>query len=84
MHIRNGHEPYTSSLDAIRRWPETATALAVSLDSEGYLRLAAPYGFDDAFDLIVRPTSPEMVDVVKERVEAKRWAKTWPKLTFKF
>ncbi len=82
MHLRDGHDPYTSSVDAIRHWPETATALAVSLDSDGWLRFAAPYGFDDAYDLIVRPTSPEHVDTVKQRAEAKRWAKIWSKLTF--
>lgn len=28
MHIRNGDQPYSSALDAMRYWPETATAVA--------------------------------------------------------
>jgi uncharacterized protein len=82
MHLENGHPPYTSSLDALRRWTETATAIAITLDAKGKLVVAAPYGVDDALDLIVRPTSPEVTELVKARAEKKRWAKIWPKLTF--
>src|SRR5574342_868194 len=32
MHIRNNLLPYTSSVDAISKFPETATALGVKLD----------------------------------------------------
>ena len=80
MHLRNGDEPYGSTLDAMRHWPETVTALAVSFGSSGQVILAAPFGVDDLFDLIVRPTSPEMAEIVAERAAAKRWTKIWPKL----
>lgn len=82
MHLRNGDVPYRSTSDAIKQWPETATALAVSIGSAGQVILAAPHGVDDLFDLIVRPTTPERADLVAQRAEAKRWAKIWPKLKF--
>jgi hypothetical protein len=82
MHLQNGDEPYVSTLDAIRNWSETATAVAVTLGSAGNVVLAAPHGVDDLLDLVVRPTSPDKSAVVTERAAAKRWAKLWPKLVF--
>src|SRR5689334_17072920 len=34
MHLHNGEEPYASALDAISRWPETATCVAVTLQDD--------------------------------------------------
>jgi len=82
MHLRNGDAPYTSTTDALRHWPETATAVAVSLGQDGLLELLAPHGLDDLLELIVRPTSPAKAAIAAERAEAKRWAKLWPKLRF--
>ena len=82
MHEQYGDAPYGSCLEAMRRWPETATAVALSLDSRGKLVVAAPYGLDDLFDLIVRPTRSELTMIVKERAEKKRWKKIWSSLTF--
>lgn len=50
---RNG-EPYASATDAIARWPETATCIAVSRPARGALRLHAPLGIDDLVRGIVR------------------------------
>ncbi len=82
MHAPAGHEPYPSCVEAIRHWPETATAVAVTLVGERDVHLAAPHGVDDLLDLVVRPTSPEHAAVVAERARAKGWAKKWPKLRF--
>jgi hypothetical protein len=82
MHVRNGDEPYTSAVDAIAHWPETATAVAVTLSSDRVIKLAAPHGVDDLFDLVVRPTTPQKAAIVVERAAAKRWAGLWPKLRF--
>ncbi len=80
MHERNGDAPYGSTEDAIRRWPETATAVAVRA-AAGRLDVLAPYGLADLFAMTVRPT-PGFADarlaVVVERVRAKRWRERWP------
>lgn len=54
MHLRNKEAPYLSVEDAMKRWPETATAVGVALDREGELRILAPHGLQDLFGLKVR------------------------------
>ncbi|MDB5054070.1 MAG: hypothetical protein JWM44_2120 [Bacilli bacterium] len=49
MHLRNNHSPYTSVEDAMKRWPETATAVAVKLNDHNELVIVAPYGLEDLF-----------------------------------
>ena len=64
MHDRNGDAPYLCATDAMRHWPETATAVAVRRDVDegnagggnagggnagGGLAIAAPFGLDDLF-----------------------------------
>jgi hypothetical protein len=56
MHLRNGDDPYTSARDAIRHFPETATAVAVRLTPQNTLEFVAPFGFEDLLALVVRPT----------------------------
>ena len=83
MHLRNGDAPYASASDAMRRWPETATAVAVRLTAGDELEFAAPFGFDDLFALIVRPTPAFHGDRhvnFLERVRDKAWLRAWPLL----
>jgi hypothetical protein len=84
MHVENGDQPYSSSIDAIKYWPETATAVAARLwDEESQrLELAAPYGIDDLVNLVVRPTPAfeEKREQFYQRLEKKNWKKIWPKL----
>ena len=47
MHTVNNDFPYSSSTEAIAKFPETATALGVKLDEEGKLVLTAPHGIKD-------------------------------------
>ncbi len=56
MHTRNGDLRYTSATDAIRHWPETATAVAVRRCGAGGWEITAPFGLDDLLHLILRPT----------------------------
>jgi hypothetical protein len=81
MHERNGHDPYRDVADALAHWPETATAIAARLGSNG-VEILAPCGVADVLAMILRPTpaycsKPEMV---RARMEAKGWRKRWPKL----
>jgi hypothetical protein len=82
MHMVNGDEPYSSLEDAISKWPETATAIAVRLEGQGKVEILAPHGFGDLFRLLVVPTPhfEKRLDRVRERVMQKQWEKTWPKL----
>lgn len=44
MHQRIGDAPYRSVAEAMRHWPETATAVAVASDGKGSIRINAPFG----------------------------------------
>ncbi|MET8044359.1 nucleotidyltransferase family protein [Micromonospora sp. NPDC005215] len=80
MHLRNGDEPYMSALDAISRWPETATCVAVTLRNDS-VRLVSSHGLTDLVGMVVRP-SPAMDNAtgratVQRRVEVKGWLHRW-------
>jgi hypothetical protein len=84
MHRRNGDAPYGSVTDAMRFWPETATAVAVRRTDRDECEVAAPYGLDDLFGLILRPT-PRFADAegrisLAARARTKGWLTTWPLL----
>ena len=87
MHLRNKVEPYSSTVDGIAKFPETATALGVKLTDDQTVLLAAPYGVEDVIHLRIKPTpffkeSPERLEIFKERVKQKNWTAIWNKLTF--
>jgi len=82
MHERNADRPYASCEDALRHWPDTSTAVAVRL-TDGHLDVLAPFGLDDLFSLIVRPTPAfigERLPIVRARLQEKRWLERWPRL----
>lgn len=85
MHLVNQLPPYQSATDALAHFPETVTAIGVSLDNSGRLKLAAPYGIDDIIGLKLRPT-PAFADgsphhhIYQARIQNKNWQATWPKL----
>jgi hypothetical protein len=83
MHGRNADYPYLSASDAMKYWPETATAVAVRLDNHGHIEVSAPFGLDDLFALIVRPTErfvAEKHSIYVSRVRSKNWQVIWPNL----
>lgn len=82
MHEVNNDAPYTSSLDAICKWPETATAVAVTLGDDGQVIFEAPLGADDLIGLVVRPTFAfeDKMDQYRSRARKKNWSAKWPKL----
>lgn len=83
MHTRNGHPPYSDTADALRRWPETCTALGVAWRG-GRFEVLAPFGLADLFGLVVRPTADdaETIALVRRRVRQRHWRQTWPLLVF--
>ena len=84
-----GTVPYRSACDAVSKYPEQCTALAVRLRKDGQLELFLPYGTKDIEDFIVQPTphfliSPERLAVYTERMKKKEWQSKWPPLEVRF
>jgi hypothetical protein len=82
MHLSNG-EPITNSFEeAIRQWPETATAIAIRLTNDGDLEIFAPYGVADLQNLIVCPTPYHRANPgsYNFRTTTKGWSTSWPEL----
>jgi uncharacterized protein len=84
MHERNGDAPYRNTEDAIRCWPETATAIAARLSGTG-VAVLAPHGVQDLVNLIVRPTPAfaQKQSIHSARISSKDWARRWPGLRFR-
>ena len=83
MHSRNDDKPYQSSSDAMRYWPETATAVAARRSGRDELEIASPLGLDDLFNLLLRRTQRfacEKLPIYEERVRSKAWIDLWPLL----
>ena len=83
MHERNGDAPYASTIEAMRYWPETATAVAARRRGPDDCDIAAPLGLDDLLALKLRPTarfSGEKRRVYEDRLRTKDWAASWPRL----
>lgn len=81
-HKWNNLAPYKSTEDAISQWPETVTAIGVTFDESGGFCLVAPYGIDDLNNFIVRPTPTFLnkIDILKDRVQKKKWLEKWPNI----
>lgn len=75
----DNRKPYLSLEDAIRRWGTTITCIGVRFENNR-LKVYAPYGLDDLFNMIIRPIK---LDFKKEDYLKKvnKWQKKWPKLT---
>lgn len=73
--------PFVSLEHAMACWPETATAVGVSLGSDGQLRVIAPLGLSDLFGLVLR-RGPLLrdADAFTQRLRSKRFLERWPLL----
>lgn len=85
MHIKSNMSPFSSSVDAISKFPETATALGVKLNENNNVILTAPYGIYDVVNLEVKPTpyftkTKERVEIYEERISKKNWKSIWKNL----
>jgi hypothetical protein len=81
MHTRNGDAPYQSATDAMKYWPETATAVAARCNAAGNIEISAPFGLDDMFEGVIRPTPRFMAEkraIFDLRCREKRWLEQWP------
>lgn len=82
MHNFNKEAEYQSMEDAIEKWPETATAIAIKLEKTGEITVLKPHGLSDLFRLIVRPTPhfSNKKQRVIDRLNSRDWLRIWPKL----
>ena len=84
MHIKNKIPPYVSSFDGVAHFPETPTAIAVRLNNNK-IEILAPYGLNDLFEGLVRPTPPFNPDsnlhtIYSNRIQNKNWSSIWNEL----
>jgi hypothetical protein len=82
MHRRNGDAPYKDTEDAMRHWLESATCVAVRLESGGRLGILAPFGLDDLLALRSGPTASGRAHPVDycARMQRKDWPARWPRV----
>ena len=84
MHKINRIPPYASSSDGVAHFPETPTAIAVRLNNNK-LEILAPYGLNDLFEGLVRPTPPfnensKLYTIYSNRIQNKNWGSIWNNL----
>lgn len=86
MHYKNDLPPFTSTIDGISNWVETATCIAVKKRADE-LDFLWCYGLEDVLNLIARPiprySEPDLLPVFERRVAEKRWEERWPRLRIK-
>ncbi|SFD98424.1 hypothetical protein SAMN05216378_1870 [Paenibacillus catalpae] len=87
MHLVNNDDiqPYTSSVDAMSKFPETVTALGLTLDEHGRVVLSAPCGIEDLLGFVIRPTahfeqSTALMQIYEKRLAKKNWKSRWSKV----
>lgn len=80
MHTLHGDRPYADTSEAVAKWPETCTAVAVRMTDENRLELLAPWGIDDLVSMVIRPTPAfeHRAGEFKSRQDKKQWQKKWP------
>lgn len=93
QYYMNIHSPntqkYISSKDAVAKFPEKCTAIAIRLDNNHELELFTPYGIDDLINFKISPTPHYSTDkerqlVYNERIKKKNWIKLWPNISIDF
>ncbi len=72
--------PLRSLDEAVASWPETATSVAVRLNSDDTISVIAPLGLEDLFDVVIR-RNPARVSVAtyRQRIRDKRYHERWPR-----
>ena len=82
------HEEFNHSVDAlcsleeaVGSWPETATAVAVTLEADDDMKVIAPLGLEDLMGMVVR-RNPRRVSLAtyRARVVRKRYRDRWPEV----
>ncbi|MEE2061611.1 nucleotidyltransferase family protein [Rhodococcus artemisiae] len=72
--------PFTSSSDAIDHFASTTCCFGITRKAGGDPEVYAPHGFDDLFNMVLRP-NPVMAPREVYDAKADRWREEWPRLT---
>lgn len=80
MHTANGDLPYTSSLDAMRHWPEKETAVGIRQVGLSQYECIAAFGFESLLKGYVTFNSIGSRLAYDHRLKSKGWLKQWPLL----
>ncbi len=89
MHQHSPHTaPYSSSCDAMSKYPERCTAVGLRLNEKSVLELFTPYGLEDILNFQVRPTphfleNQDRMVLYRTRLSKKNWQEKWKKFDFK-
>ena len=89
MHLHSPHTaPYTSSRDAMSKYPERCTAIGLRLHADATLEPFAPYGLEDILKFQVSPTphflgNETRKKLYRTRLSKKNWQEKWKNLIFK-
>ena len=89
MHQHSPHtSPYSSSRDAMSKYPERCTAVGLRLNEKSVLELFTPYGLDDILNFQARPTrhfseNQDRMVLYQTRLSKKNWQEKWKNLIFK-
>ena len=80
--------PYTSSREAMSKYPEQCTAVGLRLNEESTLELFAPHGLEDIIKFQVSPTphfleNEDRMKLYQKRLSKKNWQEKWKNLIFK-
>lgn len=80
MHLKHGDNPYNSTLDAMRYWPEKQTCIGAKLDHNGDVVLQHCFDLGLQFSGDINHNPARSIDVFEKRVSTKEWLKIWPAL----
>jgi hypothetical protein len=80
-HFGNAIKPYESVEAAINTWPVTATSVGIREESDGTMKVYAPFGLNDLLGMIVRPNKVQITKAIYE-AKIERWKRIWPKLRY--
>jgi uncharacterized protein len=80
QHFGVPYPPLSTADEAITRYPSTAGAIGVRLEDDGRVDIAAPFGMDDLFAMVMRP-NPACPHQPTFAAKAARVRLTWPEIT---
>lgn len=85
MHLHNDEPQYVSFVDALSKFPDTASTIVVRSESVTEYCFLAPFGYTDLFNLRIKATphfiaSKKRMEKYNQRIINKRWLQKWPRL----
>lgn len=80
MHVRNGDQPYLSTIDAMNYWVEKETAVAIRQIGLQQFECIAAFGVESLFQNKITHNPKREIKTFHDRVQAKGWLQHWSNL----